>query len=185
MECQSLHALYVSKLKIHPWLDFDLIAPLPISPHCFLPLIATMLDLPEMLDKVCQLLGRDDLMRCALVSSAWHSIVIPHLWRDLSWISSRRSRDAFRMLVLEDYLAEQQRRERQEKGQDIEQARVPLLSKYGQWIRLLPSATKDPSPKTSGRTRQSTNSTRIVLSPVQTLSLQCASTIPSLRTQGL
>ncbi|KAK3811051.1 MAG: hypothetical protein J3Q66DRAFT_443308 [Benniella sp.] len=96
-----------------------------------------MLDLPELLDKVCQLLVRDDLMRCALVSNAWHSIVIPHLWRDLSWISSRRSRDAFRMLVLEDYLAEQQRRERRENGQDIQQSREPLLSNLNLNVTIL------------------------------------------------
>jgi len=111
-------------------------------------LIATMLDLTELDDMVYQRLSRHDLTQCARVSKKWHSVVIPHLWRDLSWISSlnhKRNRRLFCSMVLEDYLAEQRRQELLQKNGDTtdpsqaQPSHPPsTLSKYGHWIRKLP-----------------------------------------------
>lgn len=59
-----------------------------LRPDRFSFLIATMLDLPELDDKVCWYLSRHDLAQCARVSKQWNSIVIPHLWHSLTWIQT-------------------------------------------------------------------------------------------------
>ncbi|KAK3811013.1 MAG: hypothetical protein J3Q66DRAFT_350785 [Benniella sp.] len=107
-----------------------------------------MLGLTELDDMVYQRLSRHDLTQCARVSKKWHSIVIPHLWRDLSWISlhnHKRNRRLFCNMVLEDYLAEQRRLDLLQKNGDTadpSQAQPShpssTLSKYGYWIRKLP-----------------------------------------------
>jgi len=71
-----------------------------------------MLGLTELDDMICQRLSRRDLAQCARVSKKWHSIVIPQLWHDASWISltkGHKSRLAFCRMVREDHRAEQQR----------------------------------------------------------------------------
>jgi hypothetical protein len=100
--------------------------------------LATMLELPELVGALCQQLSKQDLTQCARVSRKWHSIVIPHLWRDLSHIPSW---DAFRRMLLEDYLAKNQHHELQRERDDMGQAQPSALSKYGRWIRLLPNVT--------------------------------------------
>ncbi|KAK3811040.1 MAG: hypothetical protein J3Q66DRAFT_350843 [Benniella sp.] len=96
-----------------------------------------MLEIQELGDMICQLLSLQDLARCARVNKRWHSIVIPHLWRDLECVGScwKRSQ-AFVQMVAEDYLEEQQRRNLLCEGQS---SHMSALSKYGHWIRLLPS----------------------------------------------
>ncbi|KAK3811134.1 MAG: hypothetical protein J3Q66DRAFT_351106 [Benniella sp.] len=106
-----------------------------------------MLDLPELDDKVCLYLNWNDLARCARVSKKWHSIVIPHLWRDLSWPWSDISRIHKKGLcdmALADYLSNQQHRALLGQGNNnTEQSLSPphfstTLSKYGHLIRVLP-----------------------------------------------
>ena len=125
---------------------------LSVSPHCFRSIVfslthsflATMLDIPELDDMICRQLVLHDLAQCALVSKKWHTLVIPYIWRDLSWMTqyctSTKVRDFFRM-VNEDYIAEQQCQDLQGAEQST-QARsiLPLsaLSRYGRWIRVLP-----------------------------------------------
>ncbi|KAG0221017.1 hypothetical protein B0O80DRAFT_492263 [Mortierella sp. GBAus27b] len=60
-----------------------------------------MLDIPELNDMVCRLLGPRDLAQCARVSQKWNSIVAPYLWRDLSRIKPQHK--AFFTMVLKDY----------------------------------------------------------------------------------
>ena len=90
-----------------------------------------MLDLPELLDKVFQHLGRHDLTRCAQVNKQWHALTIPYIWRELTCkrLDDLR-RDTFRRIVLEDYL--------QENGDEERPLQLSTLSKYGHLIRLLP-----------------------------------------------
>ncbi|KAK3811081.1 MAG: hypothetical protein J3Q66DRAFT_390966 [Benniella sp.] len=91
-----------------------------------------MLDLPELLEKVFQHLGRHDLTQCAQVNKQWHTLTIPHIWRDLTCVySGDARRKAFRRMVLEDYL--------QEKGYQEGSSQPSTLSKCGHLIRLLPS----------------------------------------------
>lgn len=107
-----------------------------------------MLGLTELDDTICERLGRRDLVRCAQVSKKWHSIVIPHLWHDVSWISfNHKGAGAFYEVVLEDYLAErghrsQRKRDDMEEPSQAQSSPPPsTLSKYGHWIRKLPSRT--------------------------------------------
>ncbi|KAK3811042.1 MAG: hypothetical protein J3Q66DRAFT_350847 [Benniella sp.] len=96
-----------------------------------------MLEIQELDNMICQLLSVQDLARCARVNKRWHSIVIPHLWRDLECVGScwKRSQE-FVQMVAEDYLEEQQRRNLLGEGQS---SHMSALSKYGHWIRLLPN----------------------------------------------
>jgi hypothetical protein len=90
-----------------------------------------MLDLPELLERVFQLLNPHDLTRCAQVNKQWHALVIPHLWRDLTCVCSGDARRrVFGRIVLEDYL--------QENGYVKGPSQPTALSKYGHLIRLLP-----------------------------------------------
>ncbi|KAK3811131.1 MAG: hypothetical protein J3Q66DRAFT_351102 [Benniella sp.] len=101
-----------------------------------------MLDIPELDDFICRQLNRDELAQCARVSKKWHSIVVPSLWSDLSGLS-RTNTMTFCRIVLEDYLAEQQRQKLLVDENDMEQALPPsylsTLSKYGHFIRMLPA----------------------------------------------
>ncbi|KAK3811016.1 MAG: hypothetical protein J3Q66DRAFT_350789 [Benniella sp.] len=100
-----------------------------------------MMDLPELIDNVCWHLNRNDLIHCARVNKAWHTIATPHVWRDLSWLSSRNngaSRRAFCKVVLEDH-----HQSLLGHGNSVNQAPLsrPLstLAKYGHWIQTLPA----------------------------------------------
>ena len=107
-----------------------------------------MLDIPELDNMICRQLEANDLTQCALVSKKWHSLVIPHIWRDISGTSpyflDAKVRVLFRMIE-EDYDAEKQYQELQD-GEQSTQAQSPLplsaLSKYGHLIRLLPDPTQ-------------------------------------------
>ncbi|KAK3811072.1 MAG: hypothetical protein J3Q66DRAFT_404458 [Benniella sp.] len=91
-----------------------------------------MLDLPELLDRVLQHLDRRNLTRCARVNKQWHALTIPHIWRDLTCLSmGDERREAFRKIVLGDYLQEKRYKKRP--------PQPSTLSKYGHLIRLLPS----------------------------------------------
>jgi len=103
-----------------------------------------MLDIPELSDLICGQLGRHDLVQCAQVSKKWHALVIPHLWRDLSWINEElilsTVASAFLRIVQEDYLAEQGYRELYDVKQSTRaQPSRPMsaLSKSGHRARLL------------------------------------------------
>ncbi|KAK3811021.1 MAG: hypothetical protein J3Q66DRAFT_350792 [Benniella sp.] len=107
-----------------------------------------MLGIQELDDLFCLQLTRPDLARCARVNKKWHSIVIPHLWRDLTNLDrSFTRRLSFCRMVLEDYLGEQQQRQKWlDEGSVVEQDIQPqstsaltALAKYGSWIRVLPA----------------------------------------------
>ncbi|KAK3811120.1 MAG: hypothetical protein J3Q66DRAFT_58918 [Benniella sp.] len=111
-----------------------------------------MLDITELDDMIYPQLRRHDLAQCALVSKKWHSLVIPHLWRDVSG-ESTYSIDctmwAFFRMIREDYNAEKRYQELQD-GEQSTQARSPLplsaLSKYGHLIRVLPDPNQISGP---------------------------------------
>jgi hypothetical protein len=103
------------------WCDCcSLIASLLIvSPHLFFLsfLLATMPDTPELGDLILEQLGRHNLAQCALVSKKWHTLVIPHLWRDTSGTSPYPMDDSVRIFfqtIQEDYTAEQRYKEWQD-----------------------------------------------------------------------
>ncbi|KAK3811017.1 MAG: hypothetical protein J3Q66DRAFT_350790 [Benniella sp.] len=101
-----------------------------------------MLDIQELDDFVCLQLARQDLAQCARVCKKWHSTVTPYLWRDLSWIDSTNSgrTHAFSRIVVEDYLYRMLAHEghTEPPAQAQPSTYLPALSKYGNWIRLLP-----------------------------------------------
>ncbi|KAK3810806.1 MAG: hypothetical protein J3Q66DRAFT_350261 [Benniella sp.] len=103
-----------------------------------------MFGLPEIDDKICRLLDRHALAQCVQVSKAWHYIVIPYLWHDIKYMSYPEQKAAFRNMVMQDFLCEQQRRQLQEEGHETEHSQTPpspftsSLKKYGPWIRKLP-----------------------------------------------
>ncbi|KAK3811054.1 MAG: hypothetical protein J3Q66DRAFT_372740 [Benniella sp.] len=105
-----------------------------------------MLGLPELDILVCQQLSTHDLSRCARVNKKWHSIVIPHLWRDLTGLERLNGQSQyFLRMVQEDYLAVQQSRAPQKEEHGVErptEAPLSALSKYGHWIQLLPNLNK-------------------------------------------
>ncbi|KAK3811039.1 MAG: hypothetical protein J3Q66DRAFT_404425 [Benniella sp.] len=107
-----------------------------------------MLDIQELDDLVCQKLSQHDLAQCARVNKKWHSVVIPHLWGDLTLLEEPGDGTrGFIQMVLKDYLKHHLHQALQDTGRSIKQlAKTPLsfshksvLSKYGPWIRLLPS----------------------------------------------
>lgn len=119
--------------------------------RCFVPsllcalLIASMFGIPELDDMVCKLLERRDLINCVRVSKKWNSSVIPHLWKDLSWLdhASKAQLQAFKRLLLEDYLYVQQAAASQEERNGTEQptptpSSFSSLSNYIPWIQVLP-----------------------------------------------
>ncbi|KAK3811088.1 MAG: hypothetical protein J3Q66DRAFT_390972 [Benniella sp.] len=69
---------------------------------------------------------------CAQVNKQWHTLAIPHIWRDLTYVNSYDAKSkAFSRIVLEDYL--------QENGHEDGPPQPTALSKYGHLIRFLPS----------------------------------------------
>jgi len=113
-----------------------------------------MLDIQELDDLICQKLSQQDLAQCARVNKKWHSVVIPHLWGDLTFLEDPEdSAQGFIQMVLKDYLEHYLLQALQDTGRTIKQqlATTPpsfshksVLSKYGPWIRLLPSpSSKD------------------------------------------
>ncbi|KAK3810835.1 MAG: hypothetical protein J3Q66DRAFT_350327 [Benniella sp.] len=104
-----------------------------------------MFDIPELDDLICQQLSQHDLAQCAQVNRTWHTVVIPYLWRDLTCIQHNRRRDAFRRIVLDDYLHKQRLHRDQGEENDMDQhtqesflSSVSVLERYGPWIRELP-----------------------------------------------
>jgi len=108
-----------------------------------------MLDIQELDDLICQKLSQHDLAQCARVNKKWHSAVIPHLWADLTFLEDPGDgAQVFIQMVLKDYLEHYLLQGLQDTGRTIKQqlAKTPpsfshksVLSKYGHWIRLLPS----------------------------------------------
>ncbi|KAK3811115.1 MAG: hypothetical protein J3Q66DRAFT_58902 [Benniella sp.] len=101
-----------------------------------------MFDIPELDDMVILQLNRHDLAQCSRVSRTWHRIVVPYLWAVFD--CSIQSQRAFYRLVRESYLLERQSQELQAQDHSTEQHAqestlpMPLLAKYGRWIRQLP-----------------------------------------------
>ncbi|KAG0246900.1 hypothetical protein BGX31_005388 [Mortierella sp. GBA43] len=100
-----------------------------------------MFDIPELDELICQQLNRHDLTQCVRVNKKWHHVVIPYIWRDIEYVSYFEQREAFRRMVLEDYLHEQRQQEAF-KGEHNTEHHTPVppssLAKYGAWIRELP-----------------------------------------------
>jgi hypothetical protein len=96
-----------------------------------------MFNITELDDLIWHQLRRQDLVHCARVSKAWHSIVIPFLWGDLSCLEhdSKAQRDAFGRLVIEDYHQGQHHREPQQASSSLF---VSSLAKYGPLVQKLP-----------------------------------------------
>ncbi|KAI8363099.1 hypothetical protein B0O80DRAFT_492259 [Mortierella sp. GBAus27b] len=101
-----------------------------------------MLDIPELDDMVCRLLRPHDLAQCALANKTWNSLIVPHLWRNLSCITRHRT---FFMMVLEDYYHRQGHQKLQDEEYGMgnpnqERSFSPSnLRKYGHLVERLPS----------------------------------------------
>ncbi|KAK3811124.1 MAG: hypothetical protein J3Q66DRAFT_443373 [Benniella sp.] len=72
-----------------------------------------MLDIQELDDMICEQLDPLDLVQCARVNKKWRTLVMPRLWRDLSWINRDdklglrgSKRHAFADLVQGEFLEE-------------------------------------------------------------------------------
>ncbi|KAF9360625.1 hypothetical protein BGX26_008463 [Mortierella sp. AD094] len=108
-----------------------------------------MFDIPELDDIVCLQLRRNDLSQCARVNKKWHDVVTPYLWRDISHIPFVSQQKAFRRVVLDDYLDDQEHQQSQEEDhslkQHIQKRSSPSLSplaKYGPCIRTIPEPAR-------------------------------------------
>jgi len=119
-----------------------------------------MLDIPELDILICQQLSRHDLTQCVQVCRKWSKIIQPHLWRDLSEVSFEQ----FYNLWMTDYLFSRNRSSRtisdrasdrasdnknnnnnnnknnsiNNKAAGTEVVEVPLLTKYGHLVQILP-----------------------------------------------
>ncbi|KAG0221018.1 hypothetical protein BGX31_010273, partial [Mortierella sp. GBA43] len=101
-----------------------------------------MLDIPELDDMVCRLLRPHDLAQCARVNKKWNSLIVPHLWRNLSCITRDKT---FFTMVLEDYHHRQGHQKLQDEEYGMgnpnqERSFSPSnLRKYGHLVERLPS----------------------------------------------
>ncbi|KAF9199770.1 hypothetical protein BGZ49_010072 [Haplosporangium sp. Z 27] len=82
-----------------------------------------MFDILELVELIVQNLCRGDLSRCARVNKLWYRSINPFLWGDTSEIYNKA---AFRRIVLEDYLEQQ------------ETSMLSPLKKYSHWIQKIP-----------------------------------------------
>ncbi|KAF9979001.1 hypothetical protein BGZ65_006772 [Modicella reniformis] len=103
-----------------------------------------MFDITELNDMVYGQLSRRDLARCAPVNKQWHKTVIPYLWRDITNIWGWNQRQVFYRMVLEDYLQEQNTNPLlppppPESSSSSLSGSLSTLTKYGRWIRVIPS----------------------------------------------
>jgi len=143
----------VTNIQLTPWVGtvpgtLTSLLPLLITLHTssFSSLIATMLGIQELDDLICLQLTRQDLAQCVRVNKKWHSIAVPHLWRDLTSLSeSHLPNPSFSRMVIEDYLELQQCQKSLGEGlamgrdgQPQQSSALSALSKYGPWIRVLP-----------------------------------------------
>ncbi|KAG0226275.1 hypothetical protein BGX31_007358 [Mortierella sp. GBA43] len=106
-----------------------------------------MFDIAELDDPIYRQLDRKELARCARVNKTWNAVAIPYLWHDFAWLcqwgASDSSKYRFSSMVLEDYLHEMQGQSLLKKEpQTNRTSRLPALSKYGRWIRVLPCPSK-------------------------------------------
>ncbi|KAG0087674.1 hypothetical protein BGZ92_007105 [Podila epicladia] len=120
-----------------------------------------MFDVPELTSMVSTHLEHHHLAQCTLVSKAWHSVVMPILWRTISYFHSPQQRFKFRELVHEDYHCHHILCKPDEEDLSPTQAYEPVLAvkpteegvssgpldppivtttlmKYGHWIRNIP-----------------------------------------------
>ncbi|KAG0246312.1 hypothetical protein B0O80DRAFT_86357 [Mortierella sp. GBAus27b] len=105
-----------------------------------------MLNIPEIDEMICRELCTQDLVQCARVNKQWNRIVTPSLWRDLSWLdfASDKQMEAFRTLVLGDYLRDQRLQTGRGTREGVQTrwsrhlASLAVLSKYGSCIQHLP-----------------------------------------------
>jgi hypothetical protein len=101
-----------------------------------------MFDIPELDGLISQKLGRRDLAQCARVCKRWYRIVVPYIWRELSFMSfSIQQQAAFVQLVVDDYLQERQHQRQQKEGYSMDQW-LPLqpsrpLARYGHLVQRL------------------------------------------------
>ncbi|KAF9988272.1 hypothetical protein BGZ65_009500 [Modicella reniformis] len=90
-----------------------------------------MIGISELDDLISQQLRRCDLVQCALVNKGWHKAVVHHLWGDLTDLNGSLQRDAFSQMIMEDYQQQQQ--------ESPPSVSFSTLSKYGLWIKKIPS----------------------------------------------
>ncbi|KAF8980849.1 hypothetical protein BGZ46_003628 [Entomortierella lignicola] len=92
-----------------------------------------MFGIPELDEMIFTRLNRQDLVNCSRVNKQWHRTSIPYLWNDISHIPCKKN-VAFRRIVLEDYLHEQQ----QHTQHPITNNLPTTLQKYSHWIQKPP-----------------------------------------------
>ncbi|KAG0332140.1 hypothetical protein BG004_001373 [Podila humilis] len=109
-----------------------------------------MLNLPEIIDNVCQFLDRSTLLQCTSVSKLWHTITQSHLWREIPELEYE-SYPSFRHIVLQDYYHQKQKQKQKYQKlleyspKDLSPASLPLslstttLEKWGRFIRYVHS----------------------------------------------
>ncbi|KAF9948838.1 hypothetical protein BGZ65_007783 [Modicella reniformis] len=100
-----------------------------------------MFNIQELDDLVYSQLDRYDLTQCVRVNKKWHTLIIPYLWRDTTALNRWKQIVAFRQMVLEDYLHEQQQHQRtaQEREEKVDSGAVSLtlLEKNARWIQRI------------------------------------------------
>ncbi|KAG0226988.1 hypothetical protein B0O80DRAFT_493243 [Mortierella sp. GBAus27b] len=116
-----------------------------------------MFNITELDEIVCSQLSHHDMTQCIRVCKRWHAIVAPFLWRDLrvldGWDKPSSSNGkmsplaSFCMVVLQDYLRQDQKKSRkidyQSAADQPDQERfnftLSTLTRFGPWVQHLPS----------------------------------------------
>ncbi|KAG0081363.1 hypothetical protein BGZ93_000263 [Podila epicladia] len=129
-----------------------------------------MFDVPELDNMVYMDLDRYSVVQCARVDKKWNKLASPYVFQEIPRLPKKHHQEAFRRIVLEDYLQEQGNAPGPPHGPQ------PTLSKYGHCVRricnlnnillyLKPTATKTTRAAATTRPAKTAKSTKTVQEP--------------------
>ncbi|KAF8983980.1 hypothetical protein BGZ52_013352 [Haplosporangium bisporale] len=98
-----------------------------------------MFDVPELDNMLYMGLDRHSVVQCARVNKKWNKTVSPYVFQEIPRLPKKHHQEAFRRIVLEDYLQEQEKSPRPPSGPQ------PALAKYGHcgfWAWFWPTCSR-------------------------------------------
>ncbi|KAI9235574.1 MAG: hypothetical protein BYD32DRAFT_438191 [Podila humilis] len=90
-----------------------------------------MFDVPELDNMLYMGLDRHSVVQCARVNKKWNKTVSPYVFQEIPRLPKKHHQEAFRRIVLEDYLQEQEKSPRPPSGPQL------ALAKYGHCVRRI------------------------------------------------
>lgn len=90
-----------------------------------------MFDVPELDNMLYMGLDRHSVVQCARVNKNWNKAVSPYVFQEIPRLPKKHHQEAFRRIVLEDYLQEQKKSPRPSSRPQ------PALAKYGHCVRRI------------------------------------------------